>query len=262
MAGRDTFIVYAGWEEPLMELSDEERGKALACMFEYNRTGELPEIADATTRVVVKMIVRQMDNNNQRYEERCRKNAENINKRWKSNCDSDTNVYDRIRNDTNVYLYDNENDNDIDNENVNVIGKDNKDNGKDKEKQNPPSQARPSVTRAAKVGKDDNEKGSADGAEDNGDDPDPIMKYGSYNNVPMTRSEYEALMAEYGKDALRYLDDLSQNIALAGKTFDNPSEYIRDWMKRNGIKPVSERAPKDMPMPKGYELLKQRARFV
>lgn len=120
--GKNSFILYHDYEEHIKLLSNEQRGVLLTALFAYSRSGKLPAFdRDPALAMAFSFIRATIDRDNEKYQERCRKNAENIKKRWGKNtasCDGippHTTVYDDIRMYTNDT--DNDNDNDSDNEN-------------------------------------------------------------------------------------------------------------------------------------------------
>ena len=63
-------------------LSDVEAGRLLKALFEYNRTGALPEHLKNGTAILFAQLRAQHDRDRQRYERKCETNRENIQKRW------------------------------------------------------------------------------------------------------------------------------------------------------------------------------------
>ena len=81
----------------------EQRGVLLTAIMAYQTETELPEM-DGTTNMCFMFIRQRIDLDNETYDKRCKKNTENIRKRWSTNeskdIPNDTNVYERIPNDT------------------------------------------------------------------------------------------------------------------------------------------------------------------
>ena len=104
---KDSFILYNKYEEIFEQLSDEDGMKLLKAIFEYSKTGKC--VLDGVLKAVFMSIKQDMDRNKEMYEETCRKNRENVKKRWKKeqneveNIPNDTTVYDRIQSNTNGY---------------------------------------------------------------------------------------------------------------------------------------------------------------
>jgi hypothetical protein len=112
--GRDSFILYTQQYESVKLLSLEDKGRLFDAVFQYAITGEVPANLPAVVAMAFSFIRSTIDRNEKRYNKKCERNRENINKRWEGKKNKDTNVYERIRTntiDTNAYLYDNDNDN-------------------------------------------------------------------------------------------------------------------------------------------------------
>lgn len=76
MAEKKSFQVYYDYEEHLELLSDEEKGRLLMAMLKYAKTGEVSGLEGATM-MAFSFIRLQMDRDDAKYEETCRKNREN-----------------------------------------------------------------------------------------------------------------------------------------------------------------------------------------
>ncbi len=63
-------------------LSDEELGKIIRAVFEYDTSGNMPEFEDRLLLAVFMRIAECLDRNNTRYEEVCQKKAEAMKRRW------------------------------------------------------------------------------------------------------------------------------------------------------------------------------------
>ncbi len=66
-------------------LSDEELGKLLRAVFEYDISGNMPEFEDRLLTACFLRIAECLDRNNIRYEEVCQKKAEAMKRRWEKN---------------------------------------------------------------------------------------------------------------------------------------------------------------------------------
>lgn len=92
---KDSFVFYTKYKDALLMLSDTERSEILMACIEYVSEGDLPEFRNPAAGMLFKIIRSDIDADKKKYEERCERNRENIQKRW------NTNVYDRIRPNTN-----------------------------------------------------------------------------------------------------------------------------------------------------------------
>ena len=95
------FVVYVDIEESLNELTDEQVAKLFRGMVSYFNTGKEPKFSGLMKMVFIP-IRQQMDRDTDKYEKKCEKNRESIQKYW-DKVKADTNEYERIRTNTNVY---------------------------------------------------------------------------------------------------------------------------------------------------------------
>ena len=95
------FVVYGDIEESLNELTDEQVAKLFRGMVSYFNTGKEPKFSGLMKMVFIP-IRQQMDRDTDKYEKKCAKNRESIQKYW-DKVKADTNEYERIRTNTNVY---------------------------------------------------------------------------------------------------------------------------------------------------------------
>ena len=123
----DSFILYTSYYAIIEGLTDEQLGQLTRALFIYARDGKAIKL-EPVVRMAFSFIKDNIDRNADKYQKKCERNRENIRKRWEkkhaedTNERSDTNVYERIPSNTNVYEeksripYDNDNDNEYDNE--------------------------------------------------------------------------------------------------------------------------------------------------
>lgn len=95
------FVVYGDIEESLNELTDEQVATLFRGMVSYFNTGKEPKFSGLMKMVFIP-IRQQMDRDTDKYEKKCEKNRESIQKYW-DKVKADTNEYERIRTNTNVY---------------------------------------------------------------------------------------------------------------------------------------------------------------
>lgn len=91
---------YYSYRKKLEKLSDQEIGRLVRALLEYGETGETEELAGRES-IAFDFIADDINRAKAAYEERCAKNQRNIEKRYARQ--DDTNVYDGIRTNTNVY---------------------------------------------------------------------------------------------------------------------------------------------------------------
>lgn len=91
---------YYSYRKKLEKLSDQEVGRLVRSLLEYGETGETEELAGRES-IAFDFIADDINRAKAAYEERCAKNQRNIEKRYARQ--DDTNVYDGIRTNANVY---------------------------------------------------------------------------------------------------------------------------------------------------------------
>lgn len=119
----DSFILYTSDYQLIEGLTDEQLGQLTRALFIYARDGEVINL-EPVVRMAFVFIKDKIDRNQAKYQKKCERNRENIRKRWnKSNTNDtkeneriqkNTNVNERIQNDTTRYLSDSESDSDSD----------------------------------------------------------------------------------------------------------------------------------------------------
>ena len=117
---KDGFVIYSSYAEKFEDLTDEQFGRLMRIVCEYEKTGETPKIEDKSIRIAFKVIKYELDANGQKYETICEKRKKAIQARWEKKTESEVNT-----NDTKVYKSIQVNTNDTD-----------KDKDKDKDKEN------------------------------------------------------------------------------------------------------------------------------
>lgn len=115
---KDSFILYLEQQEVFEMLTDEQAGQLIKNIFKYEKFGTIPKM-DKMLNLAFVPIMQALDKNRWKYEEKCKKNKENIEKRWNK---KDTNIYECKKINTNYT--DNEYDNDYEHVNDNNNNKD------------------------------------------------------------------------------------------------------------------------------------------
>ena len=124
---KDSFILYTAQYEALKELTVEQKGELLDCLFQYVITGIMPATNSESVRVAMNFLRIQIDMDSKKYATVCEKRREAINKRWQADKDGkvsttkqkNTKVNKSISKNTNVTDNDNENENENVNDNEN-----------------------------------------------------------------------------------------------------------------------------------------------
>ena len=90
MKEKKGFVLYKDQKDVIDDLTDEEAGKLIKAIYEYETTGELPEL-DRMLQLVVKPFVSTLKRDKVKYNEKCQKNKENAEKRCKKESLTDIN---------------------------------------------------------------------------------------------------------------------------------------------------------------------------
>ena len=94
--GLDSFNVYHSYLKALEPLNDAECGRLLRACLQYSITGEVPELR-GNERFLFPSWQSQIDRDREKYEAKCRRNSENVSKRWNTTVYE---KYERIPDDT------------------------------------------------------------------------------------------------------------------------------------------------------------------
>ena len=81
MSNNDKFLLYKDWFPLIKSLPDDNRLKLYDMIFEYEGV-PIVEIDDPHLKGVYDFIINRINDNNQKYNERCRKARESANQRW------------------------------------------------------------------------------------------------------------------------------------------------------------------------------------
>ena len=124
---KEGFLLYKAFYEPIKHLSNEDKGKLLDALFKYQIEGS--EDTQSSIYPFFLFFKNQFRLDQEKYKERCKKNAENIRQRWNK---ENTDVYERIETNTNDTKHtdkekekENEKENVKDNENKLIVQNEN-----------------------------------------------------------------------------------------------------------------------------------------
>ena len=131
---KKSFLLYLDYEEHFSLLTDEQAGQLIKVIFQYERTGEIPEI-DGVIKMAFSFIKNQLDRDSNKWKEEKKKRSDAGKKgmlsRWKTKKEeeknnTDNNVIQTENTDMSTKnANDNNNDYNNDNNVINVITKDN-----------------------------------------------------------------------------------------------------------------------------------------
>ena len=78
---KKSILLYQDQKEVFDTLTDEQAGKLIKAIFQYQENGELI-IQDSLLKIIMIPIRQAIDRNSDKYDSVCKRNAENIAKRW------------------------------------------------------------------------------------------------------------------------------------------------------------------------------------
>lgn len=93
MGQLEYFPCFHSYRRRTKNLTDQEVGRLFRALLEYSETGEAPELTGRES-IAFDFIADDIDRARERYDDSCRKNAENVKKRWSK---EDTSEYERIQ---------------------------------------------------------------------------------------------------------------------------------------------------------------------
>lgn len=106
MAEKKSFVMAYDHQALFQQLTDEQAGKLIKAIYAYELKGEITTFTDPLLIAFFTGVLKPfIDANKEKYEKKCKKNAENVAKRWNKNIPDNTkntDVYDGIQTNTNV----------------------------------------------------------------------------------------------------------------------------------------------------------------
>lgn len=216
MSDKKSFVMYYDWREIFAELTDEEAGKLIKMIYDY----ECDRVAgdmNKLLKLAFLPIKNTLDNDRMKYEEVCEKRKEAGKKGGRphkievlADCEEENQMVLEKSKKTKRFLEkakkpdnDSVNDNDNDNDSVNVC--------------------------------------VVNSDEDNTNTHDKKNKlYGRY--VKLTEEQHRVLLDEYGSDTLgEYIDRVDSYIEESGKKpYNNHYRTLKSWLEKDGVKKKSE----------------------
>ena len=91
------FCAYYSYLDALEPLTDAERGRLFVACLKYSKSGEVEHLS-GNERFVFPVFRGQIDRDNAKYASKCKKQADNANKRWNKDDANDAMAYDGIPN--------------------------------------------------------------------------------------------------------------------------------------------------------------------
>lgn len=103
---KDNFLLYHNMYIMIKDLPDEMVGGVIKSIFRYSMDGELPLYENASIEnLLFRHIQNSIDINAKKYYDKCEKNKENINKRWK---ETNKNIKNEVNNREEVVFINNQ----------------------------------------------------------------------------------------------------------------------------------------------------------
>lgn len=106
MAEKKSFVMSYDHQALFQQLTDEQAGKLIKAIYAYELKGEITTFTDPLLIAFFTGVLKPfIDANKEKYEKKCKKNAENVAKRWNKNIPDNTknaDVYDGIQANTTV----------------------------------------------------------------------------------------------------------------------------------------------------------------
>lgn len=134
-AKKESFLLSLEDKPLLDELTNEEAGILIKAIYEYEFTGECPQILDRVVRMVFNQLKDKLDKNREKYVDKCKKRAEAAKSRYLQNEQLHANASNCMQKEQmHANATDNDNDYDIDNDNdIIIINDDNNISADDKD---------------------------------------------------------------------------------------------------------------------------------
>lgn len=200
--GRTSFVLGSAWASRMLDVPDEDFATIVKAVFQYAVSGDHEEVSGLHKALVAEMTDFIADNN-EKYEEVCRKRREAGSLGGKQKV---ANAKQMLPNATVCLAKDSKrvHDNDNDNDNDNVNDNDN-------------------ALLSEGIKREDA----------NASKREPRHKYGSYENVLLSETDMEKLKAEFPLDWEDRIERLSEYIESKGAKYKNHLATIRAWARKN-----------------------------
>lgn len=194
------FCCYHSYLEAMEPLTDAEKGRLFTAMLVYSKTGEVPQLS-GNERFIFPMMRGQIDRDNQRYDAKRKKQAENARMRWHDKDESESHGMPPDATACQTMPPDAKHANDA----------------KEKEKEKAKAKA---MAKEKEKARDKSPH-------------TPRRQYGEYANVLLTDEELGKLQAEFPGDWEARIERLSGYLAQSGKRYKNHLATIRNWARKD-----------------------------
>ena len=93
---KKSFLIYDDWGDLVETLPDEDKGRVFSALFRFSATGEVGDLSNPAADMLLKVMIKQLRDDKEKYDRKCEKNKENSAKRFND-------VYRTISNDNDGY---------------------------------------------------------------------------------------------------------------------------------------------------------------
>ncbi len=218
---KDSLILYYGLYEDLQNLTKTEIADVILAAFNYEINGVLPELKSRSARIVFRNIAKSLDINKEKYEETCKKNRDNINKRWESEKTAVGEEYDRIRSYTTV-----SNGSSFNTKNTDTVYVNENNTVKDTYKEYVNDEVCLSEDESSAI-------------------HTHKKQYGIFSNISLDDGQYEQIRQLFPNDYQQRIDSMSSYMKAQGKTYKDDFARLCSWklLDRKEEKPKKDNSP-------------------
>lgn len=215
------FIVSYENEELLEDLSDTQISELFKALFRYAKSGEVIATEDKLLRCAFKIFRKSIDASNKKYDEICKRNAENGAKggRPKKETEEPDGISETQNNPKNPV-------------------------GFSETQTNPdePKKANTNTSTSTNTNTNTKQKQIDNTGDKSPEPPKPEKevnhKYGEYQHVQLTDKQYQKLIADYGEYWIaQYIQKLDEYIQMKGAKYKDHNLTIRNWLRNANIYP-------------------------
>lgn len=79
---KKSFLIYDDWGDLVDTLPDEDKGRVFSALFRFSATGEVNDLSNPAADMLLKVMVKQLRDDKEKYDRKCEKNKENSAKRF------------------------------------------------------------------------------------------------------------------------------------------------------------------------------------
>lgn len=94
---KKSFLIYDDWGDLVETLPDEDKGRVFSALFRFSATGEVSDLSNPAADMLLKVMIKQLRDDKEKYDRKCEKNKENSAKRFIDGYRTISNDNDRYR---------------------------------------------------------------------------------------------------------------------------------------------------------------------